>query len=368
MVFFKAFWETSMHLTSLHSRRFRGLADLVFEPGTGVNIIYGANAQGKTSVLEAALYAATTRSHRTTVDAELAQHGGHEFHITATAEAGGCPVSIEAHWWKGAKRFKVNGLAQPRLSDILGRICVVFFSPEDIALVKGAASSRRLFLDMELSQLHPPYLRALQQYRQAMRQRNELLRRQQCDPDVLAVWETQLAEHGRLLMTERASAVRELSVIASALYAQLIENEPLTLDYQPDIGDADGIAEALQKARASDIQRKNTGRGPHRDDVDIQISGKSARSYGSQGQQKSAALILKLAEVELMRQRMGEYPVVLLDEAPAELDAERAKRLLTAVPEDAQAIITTAQPIELLPLSREKATVFHIERGRLEKQ
>jgi DNA replication and repair protein RecF len=185
---------------------------------------------------------------------------------------------------------------------------------------------------------------------------------------MLAVWEAQLAEHGKLLMTERAEAVRTLSTIASALYAQLIEDEPLTLEYQPDIADADGIAETLQKTRASDIQRKNTGRGPHRDDVEIHISGKSARSFGSQGQQKSAALILKLAEVELMRQRMGEYPVVLLDEAPAELDAERAKRLLTAVPEAAQAIITTAQPIELLPLSREKASVFHIERGRLEKQ
>ena len=356
-----------MHVTSLHSRSFRGLADMTFEPGAGVNIIYGANAQGKTSVLEAVLYAATTRSHRTTTDMELARHGSNEFHVKASATTGGCPVNIEAHWWKGAKRFKVNGLAQSRLSDILGRLCVVFFSPEDIALVKGAASNRRLFLDMELSQLQPPYLRALQQYRQALRQRNELLRQHQCDPDMLAVWEAQLAEHGHVLMTDRDGAIHELSTMASALYAQLIEDEPLTLSYQPDIADPNAIADTLQKTRASDIQRKNTCRGPHRDDVDIQIAGKSARTYGSQGQQKSAALILKLAEVELMRQRMGEYPVVLLDEALAELDANRARRLLKAVPEAAQAIITTAQPIELLPLSRENATLFHIDRGHLEK-
>ena len=357
-----------MHLTSLHTRCFRGLAETLFEPGIGVNIIYGANAQGKTSVLEAVLYAATTRSHRTTADTELAQHGHNEFHVTANAAADGCPISIEAHWWKGAKRFKVNGLAQPRLSDILGRVCVTFFSPEDIALIKGAASNRRLFLDMELSQLHPPYLRALQQYRQALRQRNELLRKHDCDADMLAVWEVQLATHGKVLVDEREEAIKELSVLAADLYARLIEDEPLTLAYQPDISDANAIEETLQKTRASDMQRKNTGRGPHRDELDIQIAGKSARSYGSQGQQKSAALILKLAEVEFMRRRLGEYPVVLLDEAPAELDADRARRLLTAVPEAAQAIITTAQPIEMLPVSREKAAIFHIEGGRLEKQ
>ena len=136
---------------------------------------------------------------------------------------------------------------------------------------------------------------------------------------------------------------------------------------RPDIPDPDGIAETLQRTRAADIARKNTGRGPHRDELDIQIAEKSARTYGSQGQQKSAALILKLAEVELMRQRMGEYPVILLDEAPAELDNARARRLLAAIPEEAQAIITTAQPIELLPLSKEHTTLFHIKRGHLEK-
>ena len=357
-----------MLLTSLHCRHFRGLEDIVFEPGTGVNIIYGANAQGKTSVLEAILYAATTRSHRTTTDAELAQHGGNEFHITANVTANDSPGTIEVHWWKGAKRFKINGVAQPRLSDVLGKLCVVFFSPEDIALVKGPASTRRLFLDMELSQLHPIYLRALQQYRKALRQRNELLRHHSCDPDLLAVWETQLAEYGKTLITERQEAIGELSVIAGELYAQLIENEPLSLSYQPDINDADAIVDILQKTRTADMTRKNTGRGPHRDELVIQIAGKSARTYGSQGQQKSAALILKLAEVELMRRRVGEYPVVLLDEAPAELDNDRARRLLEAVPEEAQAIITTAQPIELFPLSQQHAALFQIERGHLEKK
>ncbi|HEX71873.1 MAG TPA: DNA replication/repair protein RecF [Candidatus Hydrogenedentes bacterium] len=357
-----------MLITSLQYRLFRGLEDAVFEPAPGVNIIFGANAQGKTSVLEAILYAATTRSHRTAADAEIARHGGREFHVVANATSRECPVTIEAHWWKGAKRFKVNGLAQSRLSDILGRVCAVFFSPEDIALVKGAASGRRLFLDMELSQLHPPYLRALQQYRQALRQRNELLRQRHCDSDMLAVWEAQLAEHGRMLMTDRCAAVSELSAIATELYAQLIEDEPLTLVYQPDVDAPDAIGETLQRTRSADIARKATGRGPHRDEMEIRIADKSARAYGSQGQQKSAALVLKLAEVELMRRRMGEYPVVLLDEAPAELDSRRARRLMNAIPGAAQAVITTAQPLQALPISSENAAIFHIERGRLEQR
>ncbi len=355
-----------MMLHTLHCRRFRGLADTTFTPGPGVNIIYGANAQGKTSVLEAILYAATTRSHRTTTDAELARHEGHEFHIVANATRGNSPVTIEAHWWKGAKRFKVNSATQARLSDILGQLCVVFFAPEDITLVKGAASGRRLFLDMELSQLYPVYLRALQQYRHALRQRNELLRQHRDDTEMLAVWEAQLSEHGGVLMRMRAETITELSEIAADLYGRLVADEPLALTYQPDVGAPDAIAETLARARTTDLNRGNTGRGPHRDEMDIRIGDKSARAYGSQGQQKSVALVLKLAEVMLMQRNIGEYPVVLLDEAPAELDSNRAQRLFTVIPDAAQAIITTAQPIELLPLSRENATLFQIEGGCLE--
>ena len=186
-----------MHLTRFQCRGFRGLQDTDFVPCPGLNVLSGANAQGKTSVLEAILYGATTRSHRASSDEELVHYGGNEFHVRIEALAAGHPVLIEANWWCEAKRFRVDGVPQTRLSDILGRVCVVFFAPEDIGLVKGAASVRRLFLDMELSQVQPPYLRALQRYRQALRQRNELLRRQCTDGALLEPWELQLAEHGK---------------------------------------------------------------------------------------------------------------------------------------------------------------------------
>ncbi len=355
-----------MRLTSLRCRAFRGLAAIDFAPGAGVNIVYGANAQGKTSLLEAALYAATTRSHRTAADAELANHAGREFHIEIQAAGRDRELRIEAHWFNDAKRFKVNGLAQTRLSDILGRLCVVFFSPEDIGIIKGAASGRRLFLDMELSQLQPPYLRALQQYRQALRQRNELLRRDCRDGDLLSLWESQLAEHGGTLMRERARYIDELEELAAPLYAQIVEREPLHLTYHPDVANVGDIEATLQRSRKTDLLRKTTGRGPHRDDVDIMIADRSARIYGSQGQQKSAALVIKLADVALMRRRMGEYPVILLDEALAELDSERGRRLLAVIPDEAQAIITAAQPEQALAALKDQCRLFLMEGGRLE--
>ncbi len=357
-----------MRLTRLQCSQFRGLKDTDFVPGPGLTILSGSNAQGKTSVLEAILYAATTRSHRTSSDDELARYGTSEFHIKVEATGNNTPVIIDAHWWRYAKRFKVNGIPQTRLSDVLGKICTVFFAPEDIALVKGAAAGRRLFLDLELSQLTPPYLRALQQYRLALRQRNELLRRQCADPELLEPWENQLAIYGKTLIEKRDACVRALSDIAAPLYGRIVEEEPLELLYRPDIADPDAVKDVLRESRNSDLQRKNTGRGPHRDDLEIRIDGKDARTYASQGQQKSAALILKLAEVEFMLHHLGEYPVVLLDEALAELDANRAVRLFSAIPTEAQAIITTAHPEQLPKLSPQDIHHYYIEGGRLEKK
>ena len=154
-----------MRLTRVVCRTFRRLADVDFAPTPGVNVVSGENAQGKTSLLEAVLYAATTKSHRTAQESELSAHGGEGFHVRIEAERAGRPVDIEVNWWRGEKRFKINGVPQTRLSDILGRVNVVLFVPDDAALVKGAASVRRRFLDMELSQISPPYMAALQQYR-----------------------------------------------------------------------------------------------------------------------------------------------------------------------------------------------------------
>lgn len=332
-----------MQLKRLTCKNFRCLSDLSFAPDPGINVIRGRNAQGKTSVLEAVLVAATSKSHRTNVDSELVARGQDGFSIALDVRRRDRDVTIETNWWQGAKRFKVNGVAQTKISDILGAVRVVFFSPEDIALVKGAAAVRRKFLDMSLSQLSRTYLEALQRYRQALRQRNELLRAHRVDPDLLAPWDAQLAEHGTQIREERAAFVHQIAGLAQSAYARFTAGEPLRIEYRSDVPLDDALEDVLEKQQESDIRRKTTGRGPHRDDIEIHVQETPARSHGSQGQQKSIALAIKLAEVELVKRQTGEYPILMLDEVLAELDDMRAERLFESIGGEVQCILTTTE-------------------------
>jgi len=354
-----------MHLSHVSCRNFRCLAALDFAPGPGINLIRGANAQGKTSVLEAILFAATTKSHRTNTDADLARYGEDHFGVTLEAARADREVRIEARWWGGIKRFKVNGAPQTRLSDILGRVRVVFFCPEDVGLVQGGAGGRRRFLDMEISQVDPAYLGALQQYRQVLRQRNELLRHPRPDEDLIAVWDAQLATHGHAIIRARRDFVEQLGDLAAEAYAKLAREEALALAYRPDVRPDDDFASVLRKQRGSDLRRRITTRGPHRDDMDFLVAERPARSHASQGQQKSAALALKLAELELVLTRTGEYPVLLLDEVLAELDEHRSRRLFHALGPGVQCVATTTEQDYRTNRFGDDLASFTIEKGRL---
>lgn len=353
-----------MRLTSLQCRGFRCLRDIDFHPGPGINIVRGQNAQGKTSLLEAILFAATSKSHRTNVESELLQHGSDGFHIRLEVERAQREVVLETHWWNSQKRVKVNGIPQTRLSDLLGKVQVVFFAPEDIALVKGGAGVRRRFLDMELSQLSSRYLNALQQYRQALRQRNEVLRQDRPDGAMLDVWDEQLARHGTVLMEERGAFVEELSTLASRAYGRIAAGEALALTYEPNCPPR-RLLETLGSKRGTDLRRKQSLHGPHRDDIGISIADRPARSHGSQGQQKSASLALKLAELELIHERVGEYPILLLDEVLAELDAKRTRQLFEALPDAVQCIVTTTDLERALVTEGERPANFLLEGGEL---
>lgn len=357
-----------MWLTRLTCRRFRCLGDLEFQPEPGLNIIHGDNAQGKTSLLEALLYTCTARSHRTTNEAELARHGEDGFSVTAEARRSDRDVAIEAYYWQKAKRFKVNGVPQTRISDILGRIHTVFFSPEDVELVKGGASARRRFLDMELAQINPGYLAALQQYRQALKQRNSLLKQFKPDPALIEVWDAQLVPPGEVLMRERERFVRELSSRAAEAYHRIAAREPLALSYAPDLDGRESFESILARTRDNDIRRKITTRGPHRDDVEIAVDGQPARVFGSQGQQKSAALALKLAEIGLIREQTGETPILLLDEVLAELDAHRAQRLFEALGDTVQCLVTTTERELTEKIGGRPYRRYQMTRGQLEAQ
>jgi DNA replication and repair protein RecF len=332
-----------MVVRELKAEGFRCLAPLVFEPGNGANVISGDNAQGKTSVLEAVLYAATSKSHRTSQEAELVQHGQPGFRIRVAAQRTNRPVTVDATWWRGEKRFKVNGIAQTKVSDILGKLPVVFFSPEDVELVRGTAAIRRKFLDMAISQLEPAYLRALQQYRQALKQRNELLKQNKAGGALLDAWDEQLVRHGTAIVRSRAHFIQQLAEAAAPAYDVIAAHENLGLRYAADVEveREEDYSLVLQASRDRDRRYGLTNRGPHRDDFELTVAGKPARQFASQGQQRTAALALKFAELRLVRQRVGEYPMLMLDDVLSELDAKRSGRLFHAIPEEAQCLLTT---------------------------
>ena len=354
-----------MYLKKLKCQGFRSLHRLTIEPGPGLNVIRGANAQGKTTVLEALLYLATSRSHRTTVDRELVGHGDLGFRIEAEIERKDRTVKLYAAYWDKVKRFSINGVPVTKISEILGRINVVFFAPEDVSIVRGSASDRRLYIDMGLSQLDNAYVRALQSYRTVLRQRNELLRNDRPDPAQLDVWDAQLAEHARRVTAARAHYVDSLAPYAKEAYHTIAEDEQFGLKYAPDIAtDADPL-KVYQETRERDIRRGHTSRGPHRDDLQFRIEEEAARSFGSQGQQRSAALAMKLAEARLAQQRTGEYPILMLDDVLSELDDDRARRLMTALPKDQQCLLTTTEVSARDELFGEDAVYHHIEKGAL---
>jgi len=316
-----------MFLRELKAEGFRCLRSVGFAPGEGVNVISGDNAQGKTSLLEAILYVATSKSHRTNQESELVQHGRPGFRLEADGQRVDRTVTIEATWWRGQKRFKVNGVAQDKVSDILGKMPVVFFSPEDVELVRGTAAVRRKFLDMEISQLEPAYLRALQRYRQALKQRNELLKQNTLDLSLLDVWDEQLVHHGRILVGSRQAFLDELKAVSTPAYETIAEKERMTLQYAPDIPSCEDHLTVLRETRERDHRYGLTNRGPHRDDLDIA--------------NEAQAVLTKLAELRLVRQRIGEYPMFMLDDVLSELDTKRSSRLFETIPAEVQCLLTT---------------------------
>ncbi len=357
-----------MQLVSLKCERFRCIEDLQFTPAPGINVIRGGNAQGKTTLLEALLFLVTARSHRSTTESELVRRGAHYFRIQGRFERFGHPVDMEVNWWRGAKRFKINGVSQDRVSDILGKINVVFFSPSDVDLVRGPGSGRRRFLDMEISQLSSRYLHALQRYREVLRQRNEILRQPEPDEAILDAWDAQLAEHGEVIRSERNEFVNGLSGVAADAYERIAGGERLAVKYAPDVAMDTPLADALQKSRAADLRRGVTSRGPHRDEVELSVAETPARAYASQGQQRTAALALKLAEVTLIRERAGEYPILMLDDVLSELDQDRSRRLLEAAPGDVQCFLTTTGLDGAQPGWDSSWTEFLIEAGNLARR
>ncbi len=367
-----------MHVRALRLTNFRNYEQLHFEPSDGANILVGRNAQGKSAILEAIYLLATSKSHRTARDTDLIKIGQKESGVHAeVVRSTQNDVSLEVILSTSENKVvKINTVRHAKIGDIVGQLNAVIFSTADVDMVKGEPSRRRRFLNLEISQISPQYVFALGRYKRVLDQRNNLLREirtGEADPHDLEVWETQLATYGGTLIARRAQFVAFLSNAASGIYASLTRGgEQLKVTYKSSVeADLTGteqeigaaFANALESRREVDVSRGATSVGPHRDDILLSVNGLAAREYASQGQQRTAAIALKLAEIELMSDSAGESPVVLLDDVMAELDEDRRARISALTRDRCQTLITTTHLSNLEHAGMGTAHVFDVEGG-----
>jgi len=363
-----------LHQLSLTNFRNYKTCRLNFE--RRLNIFFGQNAQGKTNLLEAVLLLAVAKSHRTNQDRQLIRWDEKEAYVCGAISRQGREWELALKLAAKGKTAFVNRLEQRRLSDFVGHLNVVIFAPEDVNLVKDGPGRRRRFLDMEIAQMSPPYLYDLTRYHRLLQQRNRLLKTADARQlDLLDTWDEQLAQCGVKILQKRRQFIMKLQQWAAELHRQFTHGrEEMALHYEMSLPvdeklpPADAVAaylEALVAGRMHDLRRGTSLLGPHRDDLRIFINGKDVQLYGSQGQQRTAALSLKLAELELIRQEVGEYPLLLLDDVLSELDPQRQADLIASIRPDVQTFITTTHLDGLAGVDIVAADVFYVESGHV---
>ena len=348
-----------MKLKKVTLINFRNYKKTVFMPDEGVTILTGENAQGKTNLLEAIYLCCTGRSHRTGKDVELIRFDQPFARVKIEGHKETGTVEIDYIFQRnGKKGIRINGTGITKLSGLLGKMNAVMFSPEDLLLIKHGPAMRRRFMDMGLSQINPSYFFALNEYARALIQRNKLLKKQDPADSALEIWEEQLSQHGNIIMNLRHRFLNDMQETAKEVYQTLSGGrEALSLSYLPNTLN---IFDALRLSRAQDVKRGMTGVGPHRDDFLSTVNEKDARMYASQGQQRSIALSLKLAQLKMMENITGEMPVLLLDDVLSELDNERQAALFKTII-GAQTIITCTNACPII----EGAKSYRIENGGL---
>ncbi len=355
-----------MILKSVALNHFRNYSDLSLEFDKGTNILYGDNAQGKTNVLESVYVSGTTRSHKGSKDRELIQFGEEEAHIRTVVEKKEKIYQIDMHIKKSrSKGIAINKIPIKRAAELFGILNIVFFSPEDLNIIKNGPSERRRFLDVELCQLDKIYLFHLTNYNRILNQRNKLLKDINFRPelkDTLPVWDMQLIDYGKKIIASRKKFVNRLNEIVYEIHKKISgDREELILRYEPD-AEEEKLEEELMKNQERDLKLGMTSVGPHRDDMCFLIRDIDIRRFGSQGQQRSCALSLKLSEIELVKESIQETPVLILDDVLSELDSSRQNFLLNSI-HDIQTIITCTGLDEFVKNRFEINKVFKVVNG-----
>lgn len=358
-----------MYIESLELKNFRNYEELsiVLDPGT--NILYGDNAQGKTNVLEAVYLCGTTKSHRGSKDKEMIRFEQDESHIRMMVKKDGVSHKIDMHLKKNkAKGIAIDGIPIRKAAELFGIVNLVAFSPEDLNIIKNGPSERRRFMDLELCQLNKVYLQELTSYNKVLNQRNKLLKDIGFQPgltETLDVWDMQLVSYGKKIISLRRQFMEELGEIIRQIHSNLTgKKEEIRLLYEPDVEEK-VFEEKLQSAREKDLRFRATSVGPHRDDFCVQTNGIDIRKYGSQGQQRTAALSLKMSEIYLVEKVTKDHPVLLLDDVLSELDSSRQNYLLQSI-HNIQTVITCTGLDELIENNFSIDRVFRVTEGKID--
>ncbi|MGG3989076.1 DNA replication/repair protein RecF [Bacillus smithii] len=371
-----------MYMKELILENFRNYESLQLTFENKVNVILGENAQGKTNVLEAIYVLAMAKSHRTSNDKDLIRWDEEYAKIEGRVEKRHTSIPLELTISKKGKKAKSNHIEQQRLSQYVGNLNVVMFAPEDLHLVKGSPQVRRRFIDMEIGQISPVYLHDISQYQKVLQQRNHYLKQLQAnkqhDKTMLEVLNEQLITLAVKIVQKRFEFIRLLEEWAQPIHSGISRGlEKLKIDYRPSIDvleDDDWskmvevFEEKISSQKEREIERGVTLIGPHRDELVFMVNGKNVHTFGSQGQQRTTALSVKLAEIELICSEIGEYPVLLLDDVLSELDDFRQSHLLNTIREKVQTFVTTTSTDGIHHQTLKEADTFHVMAGRVSKQ
>lgn len=368
-----------MHIDQLVLRNYRNYKQQTISFDNKINVIIGENAQGKTNLMEAIYVLAFTRSYRTSKERELIKWNEDFAKIEGQIIKRNRSFPLEIIISKQGKKAKRNHIEQKRLSDYIGTLNVVMFAPEDLNLVKGSPQIRRRFIDMELGQIQPTYIYHLGQYQKVLRQRNHLLkqmqRKKKSDETVLDILTEQLVEHAAIVLKKRFAFIKHLRQWAIPIHHEISRTkEALEITYDPSIDvleSAEKIEieriylEKFTEIKKSEILRGTTLVGPHRDDLSFFINNKDVKNYGSQGQQRTTALSIKLAEIDLIHDQIGEYPILLLDDVLSELDNYRQSHLLSIIQGKVQTFISTTSVDGIHHDALKKAELYHVSNGSI---
>lgn len=359
-----------MILKKVWLEQYRNIQYAEIEPARHLTILYGSNGQGKTNIIESVYLLGNARPFRNIKVADLIQYNSKFAAVRGMVQSSGVENDIFIRLENSTRRVSINGKAIHRSADLHGKLAVVIFSPDDTAMVKLGPETRRRFLDRSLYASDADFLQDYQNYYRTLKQRNALLKNNQTEG--LDVWTEQIATSGIRLMEHRQKYIVQLNTLLQRHYQQIAgEHEKVEICYRPDVtanGESacDSLLKLLNEQREHDVRYKTTGRGPHRDDITFMIQGRALKIFGSQGQQRSFVLALKMAELEHLQGAFGEMPVLLLDDIASELDLQRMTNLLSYIRQkEVQVLISTTDITPFLPMIEQDSRILKVEEGRL---